>query len=83
MKIKIIKNGKVSKWFQLTKKIHRGLIKLQPDEVLVMIRDIYKDSPDNCVIKLDFHIFTLITREMTLYQNKPVSYTHLNPRKKR
>ena len=69
MKIKIIKNGKVSKWFQLTKKIHRRLIELQPDEVLVMIRD-YKNSPDNCTLKLDFHIFTVITREMTLYQNK-------------
>ena len=70
MKIKIIKNGKVSQWFQLTKKIHRRLIALQPDAVLVFIRDIYKDSPDNCVIQLDFSIFTVITREMTLYQNK-------------
>ena len=67
MLIKIVQNGIESDWFQLTKKAHRELIKKKPESAVVHIEDIYPESPDTGrVIRLDFRLFTVLTREFKL-----------------
>ena len=67
MLIKIVQNGIESDWFQLTKKAHRELIKIKPEAAVVHIEDIYPESPDTGrVIRLDFRLFTILTREFKL-----------------
>lgn len=67
MLIKIVQNGTESEWFQLTKKAHRELIKTKPEAAIVHIEDVYPESPDaGRVIRLDFRLFTVLTREFKL-----------------
>ena len=67
MLIKIVQNGIESDWFQLTKKTHRELIKIKPEAAIVHIEDVYPESPDaGRVIRLDFRLFTVLTREFKL-----------------
>ena len=67
MLIKIVQNGIESDWFQLTKKVHRELIKKKPEAAIVHIEDVYPESPDaGRVIRLDFWLFTVLTREFKL-----------------
>ena len=67
MLIKIVQNGIESDWFQLTKKVHRELIKKKPEAAIVHIEDVYPESPDaGRVIRLDFRLFTVLTREFKL-----------------
>lgn len=67
MLIKIVQNGIESDWFQLTKKAHRELIKKKPEAAIVHIEDVYPESPDSGrVIRLDFRLFTVLTREFKL-----------------
>ncbi len=67
MLIKIVQNGIESDWFQLTKKAHRELIKKKPEAAVIHIEDIYPESPDaGRVIRLDFRLFTVLTREFKL-----------------
>ena len=67
MLIKIVQNGIESEWFQLTKKAHRELIKTKPEAAIVHIEDVYPESPDaGRVIRLDFRLFTVLTREFKL-----------------
>ena len=67
MLIKVVQNGIESDWFQLTKKTHRELIKIKPDAAIVHIEDVYPESPDaGRVIRLDFRLFTVLTREFKL-----------------
>ena len=67
MLIKIVQNGIESDWFQLTKKAHRELIKKKPEAAIVHIEDVYPESPDaGLVIRLDFRLFTVLTREFKL-----------------
>ncbi len=67
MLIKIVQNGIESDWFQLTKKAHRELIKMKPEAAIVHIEDVYPESPDaGRVIRLDFRLFTVLTREFKL-----------------
>ena len=67
MLIKVVQNGIESDWFQLTKKAHRELIKKKPEAAIVHIEDVYPDSPDTGrVIRLDFRLFTVLTREFKL-----------------
>ena len=67
MLIKIVQNGIESDWFQLTKKAHRELIKTKPEAAIVHIEDVYPESPDaGLVIRLDFRLFTVLTREFKL-----------------
>ena len=67
MLIKIVQNGIESDWFQLTKKAHRELIKMKPEAAIIHIEDVYPESPDaGRVIRLDFRLFTVLTREFKL-----------------
>ena len=67
MLIKIVQNGIESDWFQLTKKAHRELIKIKPEAAIIHIEDVYPESPDaGRVIRLDFRLFTVLTREFKL-----------------
>ena len=67
MLIKVVQNGIESDWFQLTKKAHRELIKMKPEAAIIHIEDVYPESPDaGRVIRLDFRLFTVLTREFTL-----------------
>ena len=67
MLIKVVQNGIESDWFQLTKKTHRELIKIKPEAAIVHIEDVYPESPDaGRVIRLDFRLFTVLTREFKL-----------------
>ena len=67
MLIKIVQNGIESDWFQLTKKAHRELIKKKPEAAIIHIEDVYPESPDaGRVIRLDFRLFTVLTREFKL-----------------
>ena len=67
MLIKIVQNGIESDWFQLTKKTHRELIKKKPEAAIIHIEDVYPESPDTGrVIRLDFRLFTVLTREFKL-----------------
>ena len=67
MLIKIVQNGIESDWFQLTKKAHRELIKMKPEAAIIHIEDVYPESPDTGrVIRLDFRLFTVLTREFVL-----------------
>ena len=67
MLIKVVQNGIESDWFQLTKKAHRELIKMKPEAAIIHIEDVYPESPDaGRVIRLDFRLFTVLTREFKL-----------------
>ena len=67
MLIKIVQNGMESEWFPLTKKTHRELMQKKPEAAIVHIEDVYPDSPDaGRVIRLDFRLFTVLTREFVL-----------------
>ena len=67
MLIKVVQNGIESDWFQLTKKAHHELIKKKPEAAVIHIEDIYPESPDaGRVIRLDFWLFTVLTREFKL-----------------
>ena len=67
MLIKIVQNGMESEWFPLTKKTHRELMQKKPEAAIVHIEDVYPDSPDaGRVIRLDFRLFTILTREFVL-----------------
>ena len=67
MLIKVVQNGIESDWFQLTKKAHRELIQKKPEAAIVHIEDVYPESPDTGrVIRLDFRLFTVLTREFVL-----------------
>ena len=67
MLIKIVQNGMESEWFPLTKKTHRELMQKKPEAAIVHIEDVYPDSPDaGRVIRLDFRLFTVLTREFKL-----------------
>lgn len=69
MKIKIVRNGMESEWFDLTKKLHRALIEQKPEAAIVHIEDIYPGSPDGRqIVRLEFELFTVLTREFTLEQ---------------
>ena len=71
MLIKIIQNGIESDWFPLTKKTHRDLLRAKPEAAIVHIEDVYPDSPDaGKLVRLNFHLFTTLTREFTLEQLK-------------
>ena len=67
MLIKVVQNGMESEWFPLTKKTHRELMQKKPEAAIVHIEDVYPDSPDaGRVIRLDFRLFTVLTREFVL-----------------
>ena len=67
MLIKIVQNGMESEWFPLTKKTHRELMQKKPEAAIVHIEDVYPDSPAaGRVIRLDFRLFTVLTREFVL-----------------
>ena len=71
MLIKIIKNGVESKWFKLTKQRHRELLEDAPDAAIILIDDLYPDSPDGGTpVKLDFSLFTLLARDFVLEENR-------------
>ena len=71
MLIKTIKNGLESKWFELTKKYHRALLKNAPESVVFLIDDLYPNSPDSgTCVTLDFPLFTVLARDFVLEENR-------------
>lgn len=71
MLIKTIKNNVESDWFELTKKIHRSLLEDAPDAAIVLIDDLYPNSPNSgTYVTLDFDCFTILARDFVLEENR-------------
>lgn len=70
MRIKIVKNGVESEWFELTKQQHRTLLEDKPEAAIVYIEDLYPQSPDSGqLVRLEFTVFSALAREFVLIEN--------------